>query len=184
MKSTTQSCDLTDHFLIAMPAMTDPHFAEARSTYHLRTQRAGRARRGGQPPHRHDVGTRCSRQIEIPLETGGRCRKAHPRATTAGRCRSTAALCCTRPIGARGSRRWPSSERGHRTHHLASDVLQAVARGEGDQNEITGDPGLRRLGARPAWSTNSAQNAWLTVAATSRTSCSPPPPKNVYRSQR
>ena len=134
--------------------MDDPELCADRDA-RLRAQRPRRARHRRQPDAADDA-RRC-------LRTARARRDASPGSTTspccaAGRCRPSAASCCTRPAG-----KWesslPFSERMHLT--TSRDILDAIAAGEGPESAVIA------LGYA-GWEAGQleeemARNAWLTV---------------------
>ena len=150
-----QSVNLTDHFLIAMPAMTDPYFPAPSSISANTTNRA--PRRDRQPPARHDAGGPFER-IEVPLNR----RRFRPHARLFRRPGTDdRGFVLHQPVGG-----WQSTLAVNDHIGLTSsrDILQSV-----------GAQGIRarsssRLGYA-GWSAGQledeiSQNAWLTVPAT------------------
>lgn len=153
-----QSVNLTDHFLIAMPAMTDPLFA--RTLVYIAEHNDGGA-----------LGVIVNRpidmslatlfeKIDIPLEAEG---FADLPVFFGGPVQTDRGFVLHRPVG-----EWQSTLAVNRQVGLTSsrDVLQAVAR-EGLPSDV-----MVTLGYS-GWSAGQleaelAQNAWLTVAAEPR----------------
>ncbi|MDQ5946052.1 MAG: putative transcriptional regulator [Pseudomonadota bacterium] len=155
MKSTTQSCDLTDHFLIAMPAMTDPYFS---GTLDYNCEHNDQGALGVIVNRPIDMTLAALfEKVEVPLETAGFERMP---VYFGGPVQTDRGFVLHRPIGG-----WQSTLAVNSHIGLTSsrDVLQSVGH-EGDPSEI-----IVTLGYS-GWSAGQledelGQNAWLTVPA-------------------
>ena len=148
--------NLTHHFLIAMPAMADPHFANT-LTYVCEHNADGALGIVVNKPIDMTLSA-LFEQIDVPL--GRQPARVRAGATSAGRCRSTAASCCT-GRSATGSRRSRSATTSASPRRRTSS--RRSARGEGPRRCLVS------LGYA-GWSAGQleqelAQNAWLTVEA-------------------
>lgn len=153
-----QSVNLTDHFLIAMPAMADPYFSGA-LVYICEHNAQGAL---GVIVNRPIDMTLAAlfEKIELPLETAGFDRMP---VYFGGPVQTDRGFVLHRPVGG-----WQSTlaVNGHVGLTSSRDVLQAVGK-EGEPHEI-----IVTLGYA-GWSAGQledelAQNAWLTVPAEPR----------------
>ena len=147
--------NLTHHFLIAMPAMADPHFANS-LTYVCEHNPEGALGIVVNKPIELTLGA-LFEQIEIPIEDGT---LSGAPVHFGGPVQLDRGFVLHRPIG-----NWQSTLQIHDEVGLTTskDVLEAVARGEGPKDVLVS------LGYA-GWSAGQleqeiAQNAWLTVAA-------------------
>ena len=101
------TANFTHHFLIAMPAMADPHFAHT-LTYVCEHNEDGALGIVVNKPIDMTLSA-LFEQIDVPLADADAARAR--RSISAARCRSTAASCCT-GRSATGSRRSPSTTIG------------------------------------------------------------------------
>jgi len=153
----TQKMNLTQHFLIAMPAMADPHFARSLTFICEHNDRGA-------------LGIVVNRPIEMNLQTlleqvsippAGDDFKAVP-VHFGGPVQVDRGFVLHAPLGQWQSTLAVSSEIGLTT---SKDILQAVARGEGPGKLLVT---LGYAGWAPGQLENElAQNAWLTVQAKS-----------------
>jgi putative transcriptional regulator len=158
MPSTVQSCNLTDQFLIAMPAMADPYFSGT-LVYICEHNEQGAL---GIIVNRPIDMTLAAlfEKIEQPLETAGFERMP---VYFGGPVQTDRGFVLHRPLGG-----WQSTLTVNRDIGLTSsrDILQSVGR-QGDPQEI-----IVTLGYS-GWSAGQleeelGQNAWLTVPAQQR----------------
>src|SRR5258708_862560 len=149
---------LTHHFLIAMPSMADPHFADT-LIYICEHNDQGALGIVVNKPIDMTLSA-LFEQINIPLgDSGLRETKVH----YGGPVQIDRGFVLHRPLGNWQSTLAISDDLGLTT---SKDVLEAVARGEGPKDVLVS------LGYA-GWSAGQleqeiAQNAWLTVAPTSR----------------
>ena len=148
--------NLTHHFLIAMPAMADPHFAHT-LTYVCEHNDDGALGIVVNKPIDMTLSA-LFEQIEHPARRRPSC--ATRRCISAARCRSTAASCCT-GRSATGNRRSRSATTSASRRRGTSSRPSAAATARSDVLVSLGYAG---------WSAGQleqelAQNAWLTVAA-------------------
>jgi len=149
------SVNLTHHFLIAMPAMADPHFANS-LTYVCEHSRDGALGIVVNKPIDMTLSA-LFEQIEIPLASSRlRARPVH----FGGPVQVDRGFVLHRPLGNWQSTLAISDELGLTT---SKDVLEAVGRGEGPSDVLVS------LGYA-GWSAGQleqelVQNAWLTVEA-------------------
>ena len=153
-----QSVNLTDHFLIAMPAMSDPYFSRT-LVYIAEHNEQGALGVIVNRPIDMNLAT-LFEKIEVPLEADG---FADLPVFFGGPIQTDRGFVLHRPVGD-----WQSTLAVNRNVGLTSsrDVLQAVAR-EGEPRDV-----MVTLGYS-GWSAGQleaelAQNAWLTVAAEAR----------------
>jgi putative transcriptional regulator len=151
-----QSVNLTRHFLIAMPAMTDPHFAKT-LTFICEHNEQGALGVVVNRPIDMTLHTLLE-QIEItPADDAARRIPVH----YGGPVQIDRGFVLHAPAGAWQSTLKVSEGIGLTT---SKDVLQAVARGEGPEQILVT---LGYAGWAPGQLEHElAQNAWLTVAAT------------------
>jgi putative transcriptional regulator len=153
-----QQVNLTQHFLLAMPAMTDPHFAKT-LTFICEHNEQGA------------LGVVVNRPIEMTLHGLLEQIEITPQTDAAkripvhygGPVQIDRGFVLHAPAGA-----WQSTLKVGETLGLTTskDILQAVARGDGPQQIIVT---LGYAGWAPGQLEQElAQNAWLTVAADSR----------------
>ena len=150
-----QKMNLTDHFLIAMPAMADPHFSRTLTFICEHNDKGA-------------LGIVVNRPIEMTLQTlleqvsiplAGESLKAVP-IHFGGPVQVDRGFVLHAPLGKWQSTLAVSSEIGLTT---SKDILQAVARGEGPGKLFVT---LGYAGWAPGQLENElAQNAWLTVQA-------------------
>ncbi|HCZ16475.1 MAG TPA: YqgE/AlgH family protein [Accumulibacter sp.] len=150
-----QSINLTDHFLIAMPAMADPYFART-LVYIAEHNERGALGVIVNRPIDMSLGTLLDK-IEVPLEAEG---FANLPVLFGGPVQTDRGFVLHRPVG-----HWQSTLVVNRHVGLTSsrDILQAVAQ-RGQPHDV-----MVTLGYS-GWSAGQlehelAQNAWLTVAA-------------------
>lgn len=150
-----QSIDLTHHFLIAMPSMTDPHFARS-LTYICEHNEQGAL--GVVVNRPIDMTLRALfEQIEIPLRDDAR---ADLPVYFGGPVQVDRGFVLHRPAGA-----WQSTLSVNRDVGLTTsrDVLQAVGEGKGPDQILVS---LGYAGWAPGQLEQElSQNAWLTVPA-------------------
>src|SRR4030095_10194426 len=149
------TANFTHHFLIAMPAMADPHFANT-LTYICEHNEDGALGIVVNKPIDMTLST-LFEQIELTLRDSG-LRRAPVR--LGGRVQGDRGFVLHRPLGNWQSTLAISDELGLTT---SKDVLEAVGRGEGPRDMFVS------LGYA-GWSAGQleqelSQNAWLTVAA-------------------
>jgi putative transcriptional regulator len=149
------SVNLTHHFLIAMPAMADPHFAHS-LTYVCEHGKDGALGIVVNKPIDMTLSA-LFEQIEIPLASD---RVGERPVHFGGPVQVDRGFVLHRPLGNWQSTLAISDELGLTT---SKDVLEAVGRGEGPQDMLVS------LGYA-GWSAGQleqelAQNAWLTVEA-------------------
>jgi putative transcriptional regulator len=149
------SVNLTHHFLIAMPAMADPHFAHS-LTYVCEHSKDGALGIVVNKPIDMTLSA-LFEQIEIPLASD---RVGERPVHFGGPVQVDRGFVLHRPLGNWQSTLAISDELGLTT---SKDVLEAVGRGEGPQDMLVS------LGYA-GWSAGQleqelAQNAWLTVEA-------------------
>jgi len=151
----SDSVNLTHHFLIAMPAMTDPHFANS-LTYVCEHNPEGALGIVVNKPIDMTLST-LFEQIDIPLDDAG---LQESPVHFGGPVQVDRGFVLHRPLGNWQSTLAISDELGLTT---SKDVLEAVGRGEGPKELLVS------LGYA-GWSAGQleqelAQNAWLTVEA-------------------
>ena len=149
------SANFTGHFLIAMPGMVDPNFANT-LTYVCEHSEDGALGIVVNKPTDMSVSTLLE-QIEIKLDDS---RVSESRVHFGGPVQIDRGFVLHRPLGNWQSTLAISDELGLTT---SKDVLEALARGEGPRDVLVS------LGYA-GWSAGQleheiAQNAWLTVAA-------------------
>ena len=150
-----RSANFTNHFLIAMPAMADPHFAHT-LTFVCEHNRDGALGIVVNKPIDMTLSA-LFEQIDVPLADAAlRASPVH----YGGPVQIDRGFVLHRPLGNWQSTLAIDDEVGLTT---SKDVLEAVARGEGPRNVLVS------LGYA-GWSAGQleqeiAQNAWLTVAA-------------------
>src|SRR3990172_4613190 len=150
-----QNMNLTQHFLIAMPAMADPHFARS-LTFICEHNDRGALGIVINRPIEMNLQTLLE-QVSIPLEGEGF--KSVP-VHFGGPVQVDRGFVLHAPLGQWQSTLAVSSEIGLTT---SKDILQAVARGEGPHQMLIT---LGYAGWAPGQLEHElAQNAWLTVAA-------------------
>ena len=147
--------NLTDHFLIAMPAMDDPYFSKS-LIYIAEHNEQGALGIIVNRPINMTLAT-LFEKIEVPLESA---ELANLPVFFGGPVQTDRGFVLHRPLGA-----WQSTLAVNREVGLTSsrDVLQAVAR-DGQPHEIMISLGYSGWGAGQLES-ELAQNAWLTVPA-------------------
>jgi putative transcriptional regulator len=150
-----ETVNLTHHFLIAMPAMADPHFAHS-LTYVCEHSKDGALGIVVNKPIDMTLSA-LFEQIEIPLASD---RVGERPVHFGGPVQVDRGFVLHRPLGNWQSTLAISDELGLTT---SKDVLEAVGRGEGPQDMLVS------LGYA-GWSAGQleqelAQNAWLTVEA-------------------
>ena len=153
-----QSVNLTDHFLIAMPAMSDPYFAR---TLVYVAEHNDRGALGVIVNRPIDMNLAALfEKIEIPLEAEG---FADFPVFFGGPVQTDRGFVLHRPIG-----EWQSTLAVNRHIGLTSsrDVLQAVA-SQGQPRDVMVTLGYSGWSAGQL-ETELAQNAWLTVPAEPR----------------
>jgi len=152
-----QKMNLTHHFLIAMPNMADPHFSKT-LTYICEHNDQGALGIVVNRPIEMNLQTLLE-QVSIPLESGGF--NAVP-IHFGGPVQVDRGFVLHTPVGQWQSTLAVSSEIGLTT---SKDILQAVARGEGPGKLFVT---LGYAGWAPGQLEHElAQNAWLTVQASS-----------------
>jgi putative transcriptional regulator len=152
-----QKMNLTHHFLIAMPNMADPHFSKT-LTYICEHNDQGALGIVVNRPIEMNLQTLLE-QVSIPLEGGAL--KSVP-IHFGGPVQVDRGFVLHTPVGQWQSTLAVSSEIGLTT---SKDILQAVARGEGPGKLFVT---LGYAGWAPGQLEHElAQNAWLTVQATS-----------------
>jgi len=150
-----QSVNLTHHFLIAMPAMADPHFSKT-LTYICEHNDQGALGLVVNRPSEMTL-AKLLEQVSIPVSTGDCDRIA---VHYGGPVQTDRGFVLHGPVGNWQSTLSISSEIGLTT---SKDILQAVARGEGPRKMLVT---LGYAGWAPGQLEHElAQNAWLTVAA-------------------
>ena len=141
------SINLTHHFLIAMPKHGGSVLREDPDV-HLRAQRPGRARPGGQPPDRHDLAGAVRAAQSLTLrDARARRRAGLLRRPGADRPRLRAAR-ARRQLAVDAAR-----ARAHIGLTTSKDILEAVGRGEGPEQHAR-HARLRRLVRRASSSTS------------------------------
>ncbi|HRC59423.1 MAG: YqgE/AlgH family protein [Propionivibrio sp.] len=150
-----QSFDLTDHFLIAMPAMDDPYFSKS-LIYIAEHNDQGALGIIVNRPIDMSLAT-LFEKIDVPFETLG---MANLPIFFGGPVQTDRGFVLHRPVGD-----WQSTLAVNQDVGLTSsrDVLQAVAR-DGQPHEIMVTLGYSGWGAGQI-EHELAQNAWLTVPA-------------------
>ncbi|MBK7563654.1 hypothetical protein PROAA_860020 [Candidatus Propionivibrio aalborgensis] len=150
-----QSFDLTDHFLIAMPAMDDPYFSKS-LIYIAEHNDQGALGIIVNRPIDMSLAT-LFEKIDVPFETLG---MANLPIFFGGPVQTDRGFVLHRPVG-----EWQSTLAVNQDVGLTSsrDVLQAVAR-DGQPHEIMVTLGYSGWGAGQI-EHELAQNAWLTVPA-------------------
>lgn len=155
MQPVTQSVNLTGHFLIAMPAMTDPYFSGTLIYICEHTEQGALGIIVNRPIDMTLAAL--FEKIEVPLETSGFERMP---VYFGGPVQTDRGFVLHRPLGG-----WQSTLAANSEIGLTSsrDILQSVGR-EGDPREI-----IVTLGYS-GWSAGQledelGQNAWLTVPA-------------------
>lgn len=150
-----QSFDLTDHFLIAMPAMDDPYFSKS-LIYIAEHNDQGALGIIVNRPIDMSLAT-LFEKIDVPFETPS---MANLPIFFGGPVQTDRGFVLHRPVG-----EWQSTLAVNQDVGLTSsrDVLQAVAR-EGQPREIMVTLGYSGWGAGQI-EHELAQNAWLTVPA-------------------
>lgn len=150
-----QSFDLTDHFLIAMPAMDDPYFSKS-LIYIAEHNDQGALGIIVNRPIDMSLAT-LFEKIDVPFETLG---IANLPIFFGGPVQTDRGFVLHRPVG-----KWQSTLAVNQDVGLTSsrDVLQAVAR-DGQPREIMVTLGYSGWGAGQI-EHELAQNAWLTVPA-------------------
>ena len=150
-----QSFDLTDHFLIAMPAMDDPYFSKS-LIYIAEHNDQGALGIIVNRPIDMSLAT-LFEKIDVPCETLG---MANLPIFFGGPVQTDRGFVLHRPVG-----EWQSTLAVNQDVGLTSsrDVLQAVAR-DGQPHEIMVTLGYSGWGAGQI-EHELAQNAWLTVPA-------------------
>lgn len=150
-----QSFDLTDHFLIAMPAMDDPYFSKS-LIYIAEHNDQGALGIIVNRPIDMSLAT-LFEKIDVPFETLG---MANLPIFFGGPVQTDRGFVLHRPVG-----EWQSTLAVNQEVGLTSsrDVLQAVAR-DGQPHEIMVTLGYSGWGAGQI-EHELAQNAWLTVPA-------------------
>ena len=150
-----QSFDLTDHFLIAMPAMDDPYFSKS-LIYIAEHNDQGALGIIVNRPIDMSLAT-LFEKIDVPFETLG---MANLPIFFGGPVQTDRGFVLHRPVG-----EWQSTLAVNQDVGLTSsrDVLQAVAR-DGQPHEIMVTLGYSGWGAGQI-AHELAQNAWLTVPA-------------------
>jgi putative transcriptional regulator len=151
----SETVNLTHHFLIAMPAMMDPHFANS-LTYVCEHSKDGALGIVVNKPIDMTLST-LFEQIDIPLDDAG---LQESPVHFGGPVQVDRGFVLHRPLGNWQSTLAISDELGLTT---SKDVLEAVGRGEGPKELLVS------LGYA-GWSAGQleqelAQNAWLTVVA-------------------
>ena len=151
----SETVNLTHHFLIAMPAMMDPHFANS-LTYVCEHSKDGALGIVVNKPIDMTLST-LFEQIDIPLDDAG---LQESPVHFGGPVQVDRGFVLHRPLGNWQSTLAISDELGLTT---SKDVLEAVGRGEGPKELLVS------LGYA-GWSAGQleqelAQNAWLTVQA-------------------
>ena len=155
MAAGTERMNLTHHFLIAMPAMADPHFARS-LTYICEHNDQGALGIVVNRPIEMNLQTLLE-QVSIPLESPAF--KAIP-IHFGGPVQVDRGFVLHTPLGQWQSTLAVSSEIGLTT---SKDILQAVARGEGPGKLLVT---LGYAGWAPGQlEQEMSQNAWLTVQA-------------------
>jgi putative transcriptional regulator len=153
-----QSVNLTQHFLLAMPAMTDPHFAKT-LTFICEHNEQGAL---GVVVNRPIDMTLHALLEQIEIDPSGDAARRIP-VHYGGPVQIDRGFVLHAPAGAWQSTLKVSEGIGLTT---SKDVLQAVARGEGPQQILVT---LGYAGWAPGQLEHElAQNAWLTVAADPR----------------
>jgi putative transcriptional regulator len=153
-----KSINLTDHFLIAMPAMEDPYFSRS-LIYIAEHNEQGALGIIVNRPIDMNLATLLEK-IDIPLEPSESASLSLLPICFGGPVQTDRGFVLHRPIGA-----WQSTLTVNENVGLTSslDVLQAVAR-DGQPHEIMVTLGYSGWGAGQL-EQELAQNAWLTVAA-------------------
>ena len=153
-----KSINLTDHFLIAMPAMEDPFFSRA-LIYIAEHNDQGALGIIVNRPIDMNLATLLEK-IDIPLEPSGSINLSNLPVCFGGPVQTDRGFVLHRPIGA-----WQSTLTVNRDVGLTSslDVLQAVAR-EGKPHEIVVTLGYSGWGAGQL-EEELSRNTWLTVPA-------------------
>ena len=153
-----QSINLTDHFLIAMPAMDDPYFSKA-LIYIAEHNDQGALGIIVNRPINMNLAT-LFEKIDVPFESATSTNMANLPVFFGGPVQTDRGFVLHRPVGD-----WQSTLAVNRDVGLTSsrDVLQAVAR-QGQPHEIVVTIGYSGWGAGQL-EHELAQNAWLTVPA-------------------
>jgi len=153
-----KSINLTDHFLIAMPAMADPFFSRA-LIYIAEHNDQGALGIIVNRPIDMNLATLLEK-IDIPLEPSGSINLSNLPVCFGGPVQTDRGFVLHRPIGA-----WQSTLTVNQDVGLTSslDVLQAVAR-EGKPHEIVVTLGYSGWGAGQL-EEELSRNTWLTVPA-------------------
>ena len=164
-----EQVNLTDHFLIAMPNMVDPHFAKT-LTFICEHNDQGALGVVINRPIDMNLQTLLE-QISIPLESDAF--KSIP-VHFGGPVQTDRGFVLHMPVGQWQSTLAVGSEIGLTT---SKDILQAVARGEGPQQILVT---LGYAGWAPGQIEHElAQNAWLTVPARPEVIFGLPPEERV-----
>lgn len=151
-----QSVDLTNHFLIAMPAMVDPYFAKT-LTYICEHNENGALGLVLNKPIEMDLQTLFD-QIEVPLHAPTH---AKERVHFGGPVQTDRGFVLHQPVGEWQSTLTVSDGIGLTT---SKDILTAVGEGQGPEKFLI-TLGYAGWGAGQL-EQELAQNAWLTVPAT------------------
>jgi putative transcriptional regulator len=153
-----KSINLTDHFLIAMPAMDDPYFSKS-LIYIAEHNEQGALGIIVNRPINMNLAT-LFEKIDVPFAAEELSSLANLPVFFGGPVQTDRGFVLHRPVGA-----WQSTLAVNQTVGLTSsrDVLQAVAR-EGQPHEIMVSLGYSGWGAGQLES-ELGQNAWLTVPA-------------------
>ena len=153
-----QSINLTDHFLIAMPAMDDPYFSKS-LIYIAEHNDQGALGIIVNRPINMNLAT-LFEKIDVPFESATSTNMANLPVFFGGPVQTDRGFVLHRPVGD-----WQSTLAVNQDVGLTSsrDVLQAVAR-QGQPHEIVVTIGYSGWGAGQL-EHELAQNAWLTVPA-------------------
>ncbi|WP_301100980.1 YqgE/AlgH family protein [Propionivibrio sp.] len=153
-----ESVNLTDHFLIAMPAMDDPYFSKS-LIYIAEHNDQGALGIIVNRPINMNLAT-LFEKIDVPFASAESINLANLPVFFGGPVQTDRGFVLHRPVGA-----WQSTLAVNQSVGLTSsrDVLQAVAR-DGQPHEIMVSLGYSGWGAGQL-EHELAQNAWLTVPA-------------------